>query len=283
MRAVNLIPSEQRTGGTVGTRSKGAAFVVLGVLAGFVVLAGLYAVARHEIASRTSQVATLTTQAQEVQARAQALAPYTSFVAMREQRLQAVSQLIGDRFDWAHALHELGRVLPYNTSLSSVQGTIGSATGTGSGTASAASTASTPTTASAASTSTTATSGSAQAAAGTVASATPPGATPTMTIAGCAVSQSEVALTLVRLHEMDGVANVVLQSSTKSSSSSGSSAGSGTCPAGDPAFSLQVTFQPLPAPASLNPGAFGSTPASSGAAATPSRAAVSTASSGSLR
>jgi Tfp pilus assembly protein PilN len=282
MRAVNLIPSEQRTGGTVGTRSKGAVFVVLGVLAGFVVLVGLYAVARHQIASRTSQAAALTAQAQEVQARAQALAPYTSFVAMREQRLQAVSQLIGDRFDWAHALHELGRVLPYDTSLSSIQGTIGLATGTGtgSGTASAASTASTSTTPSAASTSTTAASGSASAAPAPVASATPPGATPTMTIAGCAVSQSEVALTLVRLHEMDGVGNVVLQSSTKSSSS----AGSGTCPAGDPAFSLQVTFQPLPAPAALKPGAFGSaTPASSGAAATPSRAAVSAASTGSLR
>jgi Tfp pilus assembly protein PilN len=268
MRAVNLIPSEQRSGGTVGTRSEGAVFVVLGLLAGLAILAGLYGIARHEVANRSSEVAALTAQAQQIQARAQALAPYTSFVAMREQRLQAVSQLIGDRFDWAHALHELGRVLPSNTALSSVQGTIGASTGSGSAAGSASSSTSTSAT----------TAGSAKSA--SVASATPPGATPTFTLAGCSVSQSEVARTLVRLHQIDGVANVVLQSSTKS----GSSTGSGTCPAGDPAFSVQVTSQPLPAPAALNPGAFGSTTqASSAGGPTASRTAVSTVSVGSPR
>ena len=44
--------------------------------------------------------------------RATELAPYTSFMAMREQRMQAVSELVDSRFDWAHAFHELGRVLP---------------------------------------------------------------------------------------------------------------------------------------------------------------------------
>jgi Tfp pilus assembly protein PilN len=270
MRAVNLIPSEQRSGGTVGTRSNGAAFVVLGLLAGLVLMAGLYGIARHQVSSRTSQVTELTAQAQQAQARAQALAPYASFMAMREQRLQAVSQLVGDRFDWSHALHEIGRVLPYDASLSSVQGTIGTTSGS---TSSAAPPASALTTTPAASTKT--------AASTSVASATPPGATPTFTIAGCAVSQSEVARTLVRLHQMDGVSNVVLQSSTKA----GSTAGSGTCPSGDPAFSVQVTFQPLPSPAALNPGAFGSTtPASSaGGSSTASRSTVSAVSSGSPR
>ena len=37
---------------------------------------------------------------------------------MHEQRVQAVDQLVDSRFDWAHAFHELGRVLPPGTSRS---------------------------------------------------------------------------------------------------------------------------------------------------------------------
>ena len=46
MRAVNLIPSEQRKGGAVGRRSQGAAFAVLGLLAGAAILAFMYGMAR---------------------------------------------------------------------------------------------------------------------------------------------------------------------------------------------------------------------------------------------
>jgi Tfp pilus assembly protein PilN len=267
MRAVNLIPSEQRSGGSVAGRSDGAAFVVLGLLGGLAILALLYGISRHQIASRQSQAAALTAQAQQAQSRAQQLSPYASFMAMREQRLQAISELVGDRFDWAHTLHELGRVLPYTASLTSIQGTVGT----------------TSTTAASAAATTTAKGTSAP-----VASATPAGTTPTLTVAGCATSQSEVAQTLVRLHLIDGVSNVTLQSSTKSSS--GGSSSSGGCPSGDPAFTAQVTFQPLPSPLPLNPGAMGSsaTPASTAGVQpaggpTGGRAALSSASGGSAR
>jgi Tfp pilus assembly protein PilN len=262
MRAVNLIPSEQRSGGSVAGRSDGAAFVVLGLLGGLVILASLYGISRHQVASRQSQAAALTAQVQQVQARAQQLAPYASFMAMREQRLTAVSELVGDRFDWAHTLHELGRVLPYTASLTSIQGTIGTTSTTA---ASAASTT------------------AAKGASAPVASATPAGTTPTITVAGCATSQSEVAQTLVRLHLMDGVSNVTLQSSTKSNSGGGAS--SGGCPSEDPAFTAQVTFQPLPSPLALKPGALGSsaTPASTAGDSTGGRASLSSASGGSVR
>jgi Tfp pilus assembly protein PilN len=223
VRAVNLIPSEQRSGGNVGSRSEGGAFIVLGLLAGLTVLALLYGLARHEVSSQRAEAASLSARAQQVQAQAAALAPYTSFMAMREERLQAVSQLIGDRFDWADALHELGRVLPYETSLSSVQGSVGSSVGAVSSAATA------PTT------------GAASAA---VTSATPPGETPTFTLTGCATSQSMVAQTLVRLHLIDGVGKVTLQSSTKA----GGGSASGSCPGSDPEFTVQVTFDPLPTP-----------------------------------
>ena len=54
------------------------------------------------------------------------LAPYTSFIALRQQRMQAVEQLVDSRFDWAHAFHEFGRVLPLEVSITSLHGTVGS-------------------------------------------------------------------------------------------------------------------------------------------------------------
>jgi Tfp pilus assembly protein PilN len=260
MRAVNLIPAEHRSGGAVGSRSEGGVFLVLGLLGGLVVLALLYGLARHKVSSQRAEATSLATQVQRVQAQAAQLTPYTSFMAMREQRLQAVSQLVGDRFDWAVALHELGRVLPYDTSLSSVQGTVGSSVGTAGG------------------------SSSSSKSSATVASATPAGATPTLTLTGCSVSQSMVAETLVRLHLVAGVSNVTLQSSTKSDSSSNSSSGSTGCPGGDPAFTVLLTFQPLPtAPALSAEAAAPKTQTVASTATRASGAAASSASSGRLR
>ena len=56
MRAVNLIPAEQRGGGTPGpARSEGAAYAVLGLLGGLAVLAVLYGSAQRQIANRRAQ------------------------------------------------------------------------------------------------------------------------------------------------------------------------------------------------------------------------------------
>ena len=97
-------------------------------------------------------------------------------------------QLVDSRFDWAHAFHEFGRVLPTQTSISSLNGSIG--TGGSAGASS---------------------SGSASASA--PATGASGGAAPTFTLSGCATSQSAVALTLERLRLIDGVREVTLQSS----------------------------------------------------------------------
>jgi Tfp pilus assembly protein PilN len=228
VRAVNLIPADQRGGAAVGAgRSEGAAYAVLGLLAGLALMALLYGMAHHQISSRTARVATLTAQAQQEQARAGELAPYTSFLALREQRVQDVSELVDSRFDWAHSFHELGRVLPREVSISSLSGTIGSATTTA--------VAATPTPAP-----TTGTASTAAATTPAVSSATPPGSVPTFTLSGCTTSQSEVALTLDRLRLIDGVSEVTLQSSTKGSGSAGG------CSAHDPVFTVTITFDQLP-------------------------------------
>jgi Tfp pilus assembly protein PilN len=219
MRAINLIPADQRSGQPVGAgRSQGGAYAVLVLVGGLALMAFLYGQAKHELTSRSGQVASLAAQAQQAQAAAERLSPYTSFIAMREQRMQAVDGLVDSRFDWAHALHEFGRVLPSQTSISSLSGTIGAA------------------------------GASVSASAGGAASATPSGAVPTFALAGCATSQEEVALTLQRLRLMDGVKEVTLQNSTESSSTSsaGASSASGGCSGRDATFTASVIFDPLP-------------------------------------
>jgi hypothetical protein len=276
VKAVNLIPSEQRAGGgPAAGQSEGAAFMVLGLLAGLAVLAGLYGIASHEVSSRKEKVASVNAQAQITQARASALAPYTSFKAMYEQRLSAVTELVNTRFDWAHAFHELGRVLPADVSLTSVKGTIGAAGGATGAPATPAAPAAPATagkgTSTASTGASTASSGTSTASASAVTSATPPGSVPTFVLAGCATSQAEVAQTIQRLRLIDGVGVVTLQSSTKSTSGGGGSSGSGGCPAHDPSFAMTVTFAGLPTPAASSAAPSGS--ATSTAAATGTGAA----------
>jgi Tfp pilus assembly protein PilN len=244
MRAVNLIPVEQRGGSARGAgRSGGGAYAVLGLLAGLAILALMYGMAHHHVSSTKSKLTALEGRVQQAQAQASSLAPYTSFVALREQRVHAVAQLVDSRFDWAHAVHELGRVLPTSVSVSSLTGTVGSAHGAG--------------------TTSTSSSSASSTGAAPVASATPPGSLPTVTLAGCAKNQSTVALALDRLRLIDGVSSVTLQSSTKASGGSGASTGGGTggCPNGDPSFTAQLAFYPLPAQSTPSPAL--SAPASS--------------------
>lgn len=221
MRAVNLIPAEQRGGASVGAgRSQGAAHAVLVTVAGLALMAFLYGLAHHQISSRKAEAATLTARAQAAQAAAERLAPYTSFAAMREQRTQAVDTLVDSRFDWAHAFHELGRVLPRQASISTLSGTV-------------------------ASTSTTsASSSSGTSASATVTSSTPPGSIPEFTLSGCATSQPVVALTLERLRLIDGVKAVTLASA--GTAVGGAGGGGGSCPEGAPSFTAQIVFDALP-------------------------------------
>jgi hypothetical protein len=224
MRAVNLIPSEQRRGASVGAgRSEGGAYAVLGLIAAIAVLAFLFGQAKHQVSSRSGEVTSLNAKATAVKAEASTLAPYTSFLKLRDTRTAAVSTLVDSRFDWAHAFHEFGRVIPKGISISSLDGAVGG---------SAATPAAAP---------------AAPATTGEAASATPPGSVPNFTVAGCGTSQRTVASFLQRLRLIDGVSEVTLQSSTKGGG--GGAAGGGGCATGQPSFALTVTFQALPSTA----------------------------------
>jgi hypothetical protein len=216
MRAVNLIPAEQRSGQPVGAgRSQGGAYAVLLLIGGLALMAYLWGSAHRQIASRQAQVTTLASATQRAQATAERLAPYTSFIAQRQERTQAVESLIDSRFDWAHAFHEFGRVMPSGVTLSSLAGTVGSASTSTSSAASA------------------------------TGSATPTGSVPSFTLGGCAINQPLVALTLERLRLIDGVKEVTLQSST-SGPKGGTGPGAAGCNSSDPVFSIVIAFEPLP-------------------------------------
>jgi len=213
VRAVNLIPPERRTGASVGLgRSGGGAYGVLALVAALALLVFLYGSARHQTKSNHAQAQKLTAEAPQAESETGNLAKYNGLIAESQARTQAVEQLVDTRFDWAHAYHELGRVLPKQVSIASLSGTVGSEKG------------------------------SAASAASTGSSATPPGSIPTFTVTGCARSQTVVAQMLERLRLIDGVKEVALQNSV--SSSGGGSATAGACPG--PTFSVTVAFEPLP-------------------------------------
>jgi Tfp pilus assembly protein PilN len=263
MRAVNLIPGDQRPGaGGIAGRSGGGALIVLAMLAALAVLAFVYGKSKHDSSTSRGELATANAELAADRAQAGRLAPYTTFIASANQRAQEVSQLIASRFDWSHAFSDLGRVLPRTATLTTLSGTVGTVGA--------------------------ATSSGPQTGATSATSATPPGTSPTFALTGCATSQSQVAVTLQRLRLMDGVTEVTLQASTKSGgagAASGASSGSSeSCGPNGAAFSAQVSFQPLPAPslAPATPGAAtaSGTPASTGAV---SSAAVSVSSGGASR
>lgn len=238
MKAVNLVPAEQRQSGfDLAGRSGGFATAIAVLLLGLALLAFMYGSAKHSESKSKSELATVNVELSAVQAQAGRLAPYTSFIAMANQRIQDISGLVEARFDWSHAFRELGRVLPRDASLTSLHGQVGdsgptssSASTTGSATGSATGS-STPT------------------------SATPPGSTPTFAISGCAASQSEVALTLQRLRLIDGVTDVELQSSAKASTTGGASSGPAAPSAGScgTTFAATITFTGLPSAPPTNP------------------------------
>jgi Tfp pilus assembly protein PilN len=229
VRAVNLIPADQRSGASVGLgRSQGSAYAVLVVVGVLALFGFLYGNARHEISSNRTQVATLDAQAQQAQSEASQLVGYEALNASREKRLKAVEGLIDSRFDWAHVMSEFARVLPAHASIDSLTGTVGSTTGAAAASPSAAT-------------------GGSSAVAAPVTSATPPGSVPSLTVGGCASSQDEVARTLQRLRLLDGVKEVTLQSSASTSSSGSSAAASAGCGNEGTSFTVAVVFTPLPA------------------------------------
>jgi hypothetical protein len=105
VRAVNLIPAEERRGaGGIGGRSGGIVYVLTGGLAVLVALGAIYALAVHSVADRKGQLATLSAQLAAVNAETQSLSPYVQIAAVSAAKVEEVATLAEQRFNWPTAL-----------------------------------------------------------------------------------------------------------------------------------------------------------------------------------
>jgi Tfp pilus assembly protein PilN len=230
MRAVNLIPPDERRGDRAPLRTGVFAYVLVGGLA--LLLLGIVAVAltSKQISDRESEQQSLQQELDQATARAQSLQAFTNFRAAQEQRAATVTSLAQSRFDWERVLQELSLILPSDVWLSSLTGTVSpdvtiESAGGGS---------------------------SSSGGAGVRAEV----AGPALEISGCATGQEAVAGFISALEDIDGVTRVGLDSSNSVGDESsggetgGSSGGSDTeCQGPDVySFLLVVAFDSVPAP-----------------------------------
>lgn len=181
MKAVNLIPQDQRRGaGGIAGRSGGIVYVLVGGLAVIVGLGVIYAFAVKSVADRTGQLAYATDQVNAVQAEAAAYQPFEAVQRLRQSAVSSVVSLAAQRFDWPDAMQQIALALPSDVTLTTFNGTLGSSNGS--------STTSTTSTVSG----------------------------PMFTLQGCASSQAEVATVISRLEQIPHVVNVSLTSAVKS-------------------------------------------------------------------
>ncbi len=207
MKAVNLIPAEERRGaGGAAGRTGGGADIRLAGRARRALMLAADTTPTRSLNQQQAKLTVLERDAAAGEARAAALAPYTAFAALRTARVATVQSIADSRFDWAHAMHELGRTLPRDITLTALTGTVSSQSSSGGG-------------------------GVALRAAYDV---------PALELTGCAPGQGSIPPMLAALRQVDGVRRVALQQSVK-----GDAAASGTTPTGTQvkAADCRRTFQ----------------------------------------
>lgn len=217
MRPVNLIPPEERAGTRKPMRGGPLAYIVVGALALALIGVALLVTTSNTISERKAEITTIEGEISSAKARAESLRSYTEFHQVREQRLATITSLADSRFDWERVMRELSLILPSNvwlTGLSASPGAGAAAGGEGAGFG---------------------VSG------------------PSLSLDGCATSQSAVAGFIEALKEIDGVTRVGMQGSAiggaGASTGSATTAGCGTAEDSVVAFKMTVAFDAAPAPA----------------------------------
>jgi Tfp pilus assembly protein PilN len=234
MRAVNLIPADERRGSGAGGSGLGS-YVVLAVLAIVVAASAAFTLSNRTIADRRHDLADVEARAQASTQAAAALDGYTTFSSLRQKRSETVRSLAASRFDWSHALHEIARTIPSDAWLTSMRGTVSSSASAEGGTADP------------------------------LRSALPG---PAVELVGCTTTQGKVAAVISSLRRVDGVQRVSLSASVKGDSQGSTSAavaggdgGSDTdCRHGSshyPQFSMTLFFA---APSTASASTQGTTP-----------------------
>jgi Tfp pilus assembly protein PilN len=210
MKAVNLVPNDQRRALPSGKQS-GSAYVLIGLLAVLLVMAAGYVLTSNNVNERKSQAAAAKAEADRLEAEAAARGAFTSFAQIKEARLAAVGAVADSRFDWERLMRELAKVMPEG---SWIQSTDASTTGevTGSAAASSSETALIQ---------------------------------PKANLVGCTPHQSDVARMMVRMRQMHRVTDVELNESRVDIAGSAADVSFDSC-GSYYQFDLTVEFEPAP-------------------------------------
>jgi Tfp pilus assembly protein PilN len=179
VRAVNLIPSDQRRATPTG-KASGAAYLVVGVLAAFLAMAVAYVLTSNEVNAYQTKAAEAKQEADALEAEAARLGSFTNFAAIKDQRLASVIGTAETRFDWERLMRELSLIMPEGSWLRTTSASVlGEESSSGE----------TPT------------------------AATATG--PTATFVGCTREQSEVATLMVRMRHLHRATDVKLNQSAQ--------------------------------------------------------------------
>lgn len=212
MKAVNLMPRDARGAAPAGLDGGGfGVYVLLAGLGALVVLATLWASAGKQVDKRTAKLERTNAAIAVAEKRVGDSAAFVTFRELAGNRVGTVKTLSTTRFDWAHAMREISRVLPADAWLSAMTGV----------------------------------SGASEAAPTPATSAAP---SPVMTLAGCTGSQAKVARLLARLRTIDGVRKVSLKSSEKPDAAGDASCPANR--SSNPRFSIAIAFAVPGAPKS---------------------------------
>jgi Tfp pilus assembly protein PilN len=180
MKAVNLIPTEQRRARATGKQS-GSAYVLVGVLVTLLALVGAYVFTSNDATDSTNKAAAAKSEADRLEAEVKQRGAFTNFAEIKKARLASVMGVADARFDWERLMREISRVMPEGSWL---QSTDASMTGQVDGEST------------------------------TSATGAPVAATPKAKFVGCTPDQSDVARMMVRMRQMNRVADVELNESS---------------------------------------------------------------------
>jgi Tfp pilus assembly protein PilN len=209
MKAVNLIPAEQRRTKPSG-KSSGVAYVLVGLLSVLLAMAVAYVLTSNKVNENQTKAAEAGQEADALEAQAEQMGSFTNFATIKEQRLASVVTTAQTRFDWERLMREVSRIMPEGSWLKTTDASV---------------------------------LGSDEAATQASSSTAPVGPVgPSATFVGCTRKQSEVAALMVRMRQMYRVSDVELNASSQESADAEASLDS----CGQLyQFDVTVTFEPV--------------------------------------
>jgi Tfp pilus assembly protein PilN len=124
MRAVNLIPPEERRGAGMRARAGLVSYLLVGALVA--TLAGVTALVltNREVSERQAEIAQLEQEEATARERAESLRAFADFRTVQESRTATVTSLAQSRFDWERVMRELSLILPEDVWLVELTGTV---------------------------------------------------------------------------------------------------------------------------------------------------------------